>query len=201
MQSFNENWDGIQRSKQQRLNEATPDEKAKQAAIDARVRKMNTDDAVEQVKEILRSYGNDKKQREMIIAAIKNIKEETAAAAQRLNEAFHSFTPMGGKQGSQMGMKHFTDMDELSKKISAHAKGMKSFNPNLGGTNAEARGTLLNIAETLLNAHRQQQDFMKGLIYHIEGVHKKVMSPSRHGNMEILNDLSDIIRELKKYQK
>jgi hypothetical protein len=136
MQSFNENWDGIQRSKQQSTN-----------------------------------------------------------------EAFHSFTPKGGKQGSQMNMQHFTDMDELSKKISAHAKDMKSFNPNLGGTNAEARGTLLNIAETLLNAHRQQQDFMKGLIYHIEGVHKKVMSPSRHGNMEILNDLSDIIRELKKYQK
>jgi hypothetical protein len=135
MQSFNENWDGIQRSKQQSTN-----------------------------------------------------------------EAFHSFTPKGGKQGSQMGMQHFTDMDELSKKISAHAKGMKP-NPNLGGTNAEARGTLLSIAETLLNAHRQQQDFMKGLLYHLEGVHKKTMSPSRHGNMEILNDLSDIIRELKKYQK
>jgi hypothetical protein len=135
MQSFNENWDGIQRSKQQSTN-----------------------------------------------------------------EAFHSFTPMGGKQGSQMGMQHFTDMDELSKKISAHAKGMKP-NSNLGGTNAEARGTLLSIAETLLNAHRQQQDFMKGLLYHLEGVHKKTMSPSRHVNMEILNDLSDIIRELKKYQK
>jgi hypothetical protein len=42
---------------------------------------MNTDDAVEQVKEILRSYGNDKTQRQMIIAAIKNIKEETTTAA------------------------------------------------------------------------------------------------------------------------
>ena len=60
----------------ERIAEATPDQKAKQAAIDARVRKMNTDDAVEQVKEILRSYGNDKTQRQMIIAAIKNIKEQ-----------------------------------------------------------------------------------------------------------------------------
>lgn len=81
---FNNNWDGIQRNKQP-INEATSEEKAKQAAIDARVRKMNTDNAVEQVKEILRSYGNDKKQREMIIAAIKNIKEETSAAAAQQN--------------------------------------------------------------------------------------------------------------------
>ena len=60
----------------ERIAEATPDQKAKQAAIDARIRKMNTDAAVEQVKDILRSYGNDKTQREMIIAAIKNIKEQ-----------------------------------------------------------------------------------------------------------------------------
>jgi hypothetical protein len=66
----------VQKEEVERIAEATPDQKAKQAAIDARVRKMNTDDAVEQVKEILRSYGNDKTQRQMIIAAIKNIKEQ-----------------------------------------------------------------------------------------------------------------------------
>ena len=54
----------------------SPQEKAKQDAIDARIRKLNTDNAVDQIKEILRSYTHDKKQREMIIAAIKQIKEE-----------------------------------------------------------------------------------------------------------------------------
>ncbi len=176
MQSFKENWDGIQRSKQQRLNEATPDEKAKQAAIDARVRKMNTDDAVEQVKEILRSYGNDKKQREMIIAAIKNIKEETsAAAAQRLNEG------------------HYIELDDMAVNVRKTAeKTMKV---------SDMQSYLKQISGSLQIAHRQKQDFVQGLLFHLEGVHKKVMSPSRHGNMEILNDLSDIIRELKKYQK
>ena len=53
-----------------------PQEKAKQDAINARIRKLNTDIAVDQIKEILRSYTHDKKQREMIIAAIKQIKEE-----------------------------------------------------------------------------------------------------------------------------
>ena len=185
MQSFNENWDGSQRSKQQRLNEATPDEKAKQAAIDARVRKMNTDNAVEQVKEILRSYGNDKKQREMIIAAIKNIKEETAAAAQRLNE--------------ETSMTHFTEMDKAAKDlidISKRLKGKK----NIGGFTDE-QAEIIMVANALIREHRRMKDFFNGVIYHIEGVHKKVMSPSRHGNMEILNDLSDTIRELKKYQK
>ena len=64
----------------------SPQEKAKQDAIDARIRKVNTDNAVDQIKEILRSYTHDKKQREMILAAIKNIKEEAAAGAQSLDE-------------------------------------------------------------------------------------------------------------------
>jgi hypothetical protein len=83
---FNNNWDGIVRKN---IKEASL-EKAKQDAIDARVRKMNTDDAVEQVKEILRSYGNDKKQRAMILAAIKNIKEETTVdEPNSLNEEYN----------------------------------------------------------------------------------------------------------------
>ncbi len=84
---FNNNWDGIQRNKQP-INEATSEEKAKQDSINARIRKMNTDLAVQRVKEILDQYRYDKTQRAMIIAAIKNIKEETSEeAAQRLDES------------------------------------------------------------------------------------------------------------------
>jgi hypothetical protein len=60
---------------------------------------------------------------------------------------------------------------------------------------------LSQIAESLAIAHRQQQDFLQGLIFHLEGLHKKVMSPSKHGNMEIMKDLEFMIRELKTYKK
>ena len=80
MKSFNENWDGVKRKQMEEVERIaevmSPQEKAKQDAIDARIRKLNTDIAVDQIKEILRSYTHDKKQREMILAAIKQIKEE-----------------------------------------------------------------------------------------------------------------------------
>jgi len=168
--------------------EATPDAKAKQAVIDARVRKMNTDDAVEQVKEILRSYGNDKKQREMIIAAIKNIREETAAAdgAQSLNEV--------------LTMQHFTDTSDFAKDIMAYARTLKGGKKNIGGF-TDQQATLYQIAGALMQSHSQQQDFLKGLIGMLEDIHKKTMSPSKHGNMEIMRDLGKVINELKKYKK
>ena len=105
MHRYNDNWDGITRKtltnfneapkkdsapeakEIQPLEEASPEEKAKQDAIDARIRKMNTDAAVQQVKEILDQYRYDKKQRAMIVAAIKNIKEETSVAEENLFEA------------------------------------------------------------------------------------------------------------------
>lgn len=105
MHKYNDNWDGITRKtltnfneapkkdsapeakEIQPLEEASPEEKAKQDAIDARIRKMNTDAAVQQVKEILDQYRYDKKQRAMIVAAIKNIKEETSVAEENLFEA------------------------------------------------------------------------------------------------------------------
>jgi len=158
--------------------EATPDEKAKQAAIDARVRKMNTDDAVEQVKEILRSYGNDKTQRQMIIAAIKNIKEETAAAdgagAQSLDEGYFELDDMA------MNVRKTADKPMKSSEVSTYLK---------------------QISGSLMLAHKQNQDFLQGLLFHLEGIHKKTMSPSKHGNMEIMRDLQTVIKELKKYQK
>jgi len=181
---FNNNWDGIQRNKQP-INEATSEEKAKQAAIDARVRKMNTDDAVEQVKEILRSYGNDKKQREMIIAAIKNIKEETsAAAAQRLDES----RPLN---------EEYIELEDVARNIRIMSDTVK----NKSLYPSDISSYLKQLAGSLQIAHRQQQDFYDGVIYHLDGVRKKLMSPSRHGNMEILKELEEIIRELKKYKK
>jgi len=45
------------------------------------------------------------------------------------------------------------------------------------------------------------QEFFDGLLMHLERIHKKAMSPSRHGNMEIMRDLETVIRELKKYKK
>jgi hypothetical protein len=35
----------------------------------------------------------------------------------------------------------------------------------------------------------------------LEDIHKKSMSPSKHGNMEIMRDLGKVISELKKYKK
>ena len=119
MQSFNENWDGIQRSnKQQRLNEDT-------------------------------------------------------------------------------SMKHFTEMDKAAKDLIDIAKRLKG-KKNIGGFTDE-QAEIIMVANALIREHRRMKDFFDGVIYHIEGVHKKVMSPSKHGNMEIMRDLSEIIRELKKY--
>ena len=98
-----------------------------------------------------------------------------------------------------LSMKHFTDMGDLAKDIVAYAKDLKG-KKNIGGFTPE-QTTLHQIAGALRQAHQQQQDFFKGLMYSLEAIHKKSMSPSQHGNMEILRDLSTVMRELKKYQK
>ena len=98
-----------------------------------------------------------------------------------------------------LSMNHFTEMGIFAKDIVAYAKTLKG-KKNLGGFTPE-QVTLHQIAGALRQAHQQQQDFLKGLLYHLEGIHKKSMSPSQHGNMEILRDLSTVMRELKKYQK
>ena len=66
---------------------------------------------------------------------------------------------------------------------------------------ADMKIYLKQVAGSLMLAHRQQQDFVDGLLYHLEGIHKKAMSPSKHGNMEIMRDIGNVIRELKKYKK
>jgi len=60
---------------------------------------------------------------------------------------------------------------------------------------------LLQIVGSLKQKHAQQRDFLQGLIYSLEAIHKKAMSPSKHGNMELMRDMETVIRELKKYQK
>ena len=60
---------------------------------------------------------------------------------------------------------------------------------------------LKQISGSLMLAHQQNQDFVQGLLYHLEGIHKKSMSPSKHGNTEIMRDLGKVISELKKYKK
>jgi hypothetical protein len=98
-----------------------------------------------------------------------------------------------------LGMKYFTDMDDLAKDIVEYAKTLKG-KKNIGGFTPE-QAALHQIAGALRQGHEQMLHFFDGLIYHLESIHKKTMSPSKHGNMEIMNSLSMVIRELKKYKK
>lgn len=97
----------------------------------------------------------------------------------------------------ETSMKHFTEMDKAAKDLIDIAKRLKG-KKNIGGFTDE-QAEIIMVANALIREHRRMKDFFNGVIYHIEGVHKKVMSPSKHGNMEIMRDLSEIIRELKKY--
>lgn len=99
-----------------------------------------------------------------------------------------------------LSMKHFTEMGVLAKDIMAYAKTLKG-KKNIGGFTPE-QATLFQIAGTLHQAHQQQQDFLKGLIYSLEGLQK--MGGSSGGNIltsvKMKDELSNIIRELKKYK-
>jgi len=99
-----------------------------------------------------------------------------------------------------LAMQHFTDTSDFAKDIMAHAKTLKGGKKNIGGFTDE-QATLYQIAGALMQSHSQQQDFLKGLIWMLEDIHKKSMSPSKHGNMEIMRDLGKVISELKKYKK
>lgn len=96
-------------------------------------------------------------------------------------------------------MKYWTDMSIFAKDIVAYAKTLKG-KKNLGGFTPE-QVTLHQIAGALRLGHEQMQQFFDGLLYHLEDIHKKTMSPSKHGNMEIMRDLGKVINELKKYKK
>jgi hypothetical protein len=185
----------VQKEEVEQVDEVmSPQEKAKQDAIDARIRKLNTDIAVDQIKEILRSYTHDKKQREMIIAAIKQIKEEAAENwdGVKRNNTINEAADLG---------KYWTDLDDMATNIQKEIKSIELIGMSKGCIKFDVASYLLQIVGSLRKKHAQQHDFLQGLIHSLEAVHKKTSAPSKHGNMEILNDLSTVIRELKKYQK
>lgn len=102
-------------------------------------------------------------------------------------------------QGLQENMiKHFTDLGDFAKNVNHNAVLLRKKDRL---KTSDVQNYLLQIAGSLNIAHGQQQDFLQGLIFHLEGLHKKVMSPSKHGNMEIMKDLEFMIRELKTYKK
>jgi hypothetical protein len=86
---------------------------------------------------------------------------------------------------------YWTDIDKMAENIRKESMNVKKMK--------DAQSYLLQIAGSLKIKHSQQREFLKGLIYHLEGVHKLLMSPSKHGNMEIMRELEMVIRELKKY--
>ena len=91
--------------------------------------------------------------------------------------------------------RYWTDLDDMAANIQKATK-------NVAWTGKfDVYSYLLQIVGSLKQKHGQQREFLQGLIFSLEAVHKKAMSPSKHGNMEILNDLSKVISELKKYQK
>jgi hypothetical protein len=99
----------------------------------------------------------------------------------------------------ETSMTHFTEIDKAAKDlidISKRLKGKK----NIGGFTDE-QAEVIMVANALIREHRRMKDFFDGLLYHLEGIHKKAMSPSKQGNTEIMQDLTQIIRELKNYKK
>jgi hypothetical protein len=88
---------------------------------------------------------------------------------------------------------YWTDIDKMAENIRKGSMIVK--------TMKDAQSFLLQIAGSLKIKHGQTRDFLDGLLFHLESIHRKSMSPSKHGNMEIMNDLSMVIRELKKYKK
>jgi hypothetical protein len=89
-------------------------------------------------------------------------------------------------------MRHFTELDKAAKDVMAIRKKLKG---------QKIGDELDRIILSLSVEHQRVQDFIGGLISHLQDIHKKSMSPSKHGNMEIMRDLEFVIRELKKYQK
>lgn len=89
---------------------------------------------------------------------------------------------------------HWTDLDKMAENI------LKEKSKVAWVGKFDVASYLVQIAGSLKKKHGQQNDFLDGLLIHLEGVHRKLMSPSKHGNIEIMHDLAKIILELKKYQ-
>jgi len=85
---------------------------------------------------------------------------------------------------------HFTDLKDFAANVRKTAMTVKS---------SDMKNYLLQVSGSLAHAGQQQAYFFEGLISSLEDIRRKTMSPSKHGNMEILKDLEMVIKELKKY--
>jgi len=92
--------------------------------------------------------------------------------------------------GQAPNLRHFTNLKEFSENVRKTAMTVKS---------ADMKNYLLQVSGTLAHAGQQQRFFFEGLLKELEQIHRKMMSPSKHGNMEIMRDLEFVIKELGKY--
>jgi hypothetical protein len=90
----------------------TPERKAQQAEIDAKIRKLNAADAIEKIKSILNDH--DKQERAMIISGIKSIKESA-----EITEA--PYTPANDYEG-EMAMTQLKSVIEKATETLAMLK-------------------------------------------------------------------------------
>lgn len=94
-------------------------------------------------------------------------------------------------------MNHFTELDKAAKDIVDIVKAM----PKNAVGYSPMQADLLKVANSLYLENNRMKDFFDGLIMSLEGINRKVGSPSKHGNMEIMREMDMVIRELKKYKK
>ena len=94
-------------------------------------------------------------------------------------------------------MTHFTDLDKAAKDIVDIVKAM----PKNAVGYSPVQADLLKVANSLYLENNRMKDFFDGLIMSLEAINRKVGSPSKHGNMEIMREMDMVIRELKKYKK
>jgi hypothetical protein len=195
MQRFNDNWDGINRKTLTNLNEATKkgsvaEVKRIEKEMYAIMQKMND------LLKTMASAGDIEKNQPKFDAFDAKLTKlgndlQKARKAAGMSEEAQPVT-------EETSMTHFTELDKAAKDLIGISKRLKG-KKNIGGFTDE-QAEVIMVANALIREHRRMKDFFDGLIYHIEGVHKKAMSPSKQGNTEILQDLAQIIRELKKYK-
>lgn len=200
--AFGENWDGIRRNKN--LNEAKDPTKQQIAAVRksskpsadkqsmvAKIMNMREeeedfveDGEAESTKPVLSSQGKQKNLNRMN-AFVKKVEAKSKAK----KEEAETEAPVI----SESSMQHWTQLDKAANDIVKIVKSMPK--QKVGYSPVQAQ--LLQVANSLYLQDKQVQYFMDGLVMSLEGIFKKTSSPSKHGNMEILNDISKVIRELK----
>lgn len=115
-----------------------------------------------------------------MVAKIMNMREEEEDFVE--DGEVESTKPVLSSQGKQ---KNLNRMNAFVKKVEAKSKTKKE--------EAETEGSVIS--------ESSMKDFFNGLIMSLEAINRKVGSPSKHGNMEIMRDIQTVIRELKKYQR